>query len=715
MSQLLMLAQPLQFLQGVTKQQQDAIQILVAKHFGNETFGAEFDTSAHFSQTPTERGLNHWEHQHLVAALDVLNAYQRNRRARSPSRLPLLGRPGLRRQFCDDPRTCLVEMLKRWLRAKAASSLEEEEVRKVGALCRDVLNHSSLFQARNPRSFLRTVAEVHSHIQWQLRDVLERDRTCAELAARALSLSRNLISDVVAYLLLGPTHLRQLDALPSLETVAVWQALPSGPSHPMPSRLDTDLQAATKEAWKTHCGSLAAAALSTSWAVRLFHGHSEDEELETNTVPLLIRRAEEDFSKRNFRMSGLAGSLRLPAAEDARKRYLKSFEIIFDLTYLLGEVLLNFHRIGDGLGDYGMIRTSIWLHPFLDALSEKVLKLKQNLEVLSQDVDEALVLAPARGKPAEKPLPSDQMCARGHEALQRSISGREGHAQALQQVLEELKTRSAPERLPCVRESLGDACLQLQAVFASREFRERVGSDAFSALPAIIESVDQLTAFPLESDESISPTEASPRAAPDASEAPNLGSAEGFAQCPLQENPAAERPMALEDISKATADESVTGCDKAEKPNTEPLQDALTQRGLNALVWRLVSDLRGFRRHDARMLSITDRSLHIFHRSSSLWVKTVVCVDEDVVEHSLLQGGLVLAIFLRRPKAKFKFGQDSKELKLYFFEFPSSELAVEFKKALGEEKNFEAARSKPEGSSRWLAACMRWPQQTRRK
>jgi len=441
-------------------------------------------------------------------------------------------------------------------------------------------------------------------------------------------------------------------------------------------------------------------------------------------LPLLIRKAEEDFSKGSFRSSGLAGALRQPAAEDLRKRYLNAFELILDLTYLLSEVLLNFHRIGDGLGDYGMIRTSTWLHPFLDALQEKVLKLRKNLELISQDVDEALVLAPARGRPAEKPLPSDQMCARGHEALQRSISGRESHAQALSQILEELKARSAPERLPYVRESLGDACLQLQTVFSSTEFRERVGTDAFSALPAIVESVEQLMAFPTESADVMADASAEmPRLAA----TPELSASEDA--LPRQENPlAAARPIApaqdaLEKLADAADDQlaisdnvdkdDVADKDDVLKSRTESTTDTLTPpAGLNVLVWRLVSDLHGFRRHDARMLSVAGGQLHIFHRSSRLWVKTVASLEEDVVEHHLLQGGLVLAIFLRRPKtAAFKFGQDSKELKLYFFEFQSRDLALEFKMALGEEKSMgEVTRGRPYRS--W--GCMSLPQRVRR-
>ena len=75
--------------------------------------------------------------------------------------------------------------------------------------------------------------------------------------------------------------------------------------------------------------------------------------------------------------------------EDARENLLIAVESLFDLLYLIGEardqpipltattqdgwklleaspkhqVLSQFHRISDSLGDYGMIRVALWLHP----------------------------------------------------------------------------------------------------------------------------------------------------------------------------------------------------------------------------------------------------------------------------------------------------------------------------------------------------------------
>merc|ERR1719282_144424 len=119
-------------------------------------------------------------------------------------------RMAMSKSYKHDPRTRLVELLKRWLRTNAANlTLGEDELRGVTSLCRDVQNYPRVFPSRNKRSFMHTLAEVYEHMELQLREVLERDRTCAELAARLLSCSRNLISDSIAYLLLAATDLKQ--------------------------------------------------------------------------------------------------------------------------------------------------------------------------------------------------------------------------------------------------------------------------------------------------------------------------------------------------------------------------------------------------------------------------------------------------------------------------------------------------------------------------
>jgi len=514
--------------------QNSALQSLITKHMGSSEELANFQNGGDFAITSTERDLHRWEHAHLVAALDVLNSYQRERKARAS-----LGMGGKfvrwSKQYNKDPRTRIIELLKRWLRTHAvAASIGEEEVRSVSSLCRDLLNYPHIFPARNPRSFLQTIAEVYDHMQLQLREVLEKDRTCAELAQRAISLSKNLISDALAYLMLAATDLSQTDALPSLEVVALWQSLPPF-EHPLPGRVDAKLQKGMKEAWRSRCGIMIATILRAPHVVRLFDGIIGEEEMAAaeqklalttdqarspvgghspppktprlmtprtpvqsgappdddlpQTVPAMVAFIEEEFECGHYRGSGLAGYLRNAQNREARRRYLEAIVLVYDLTYLLGEVFVHFHRISDGLGDYGTIRVAPWLHPFIEALSDKVLQLKVSLEHLSGYIDDVLVLARARKASVEKPCPSARMSARAHAAVQRAVIGRDSHAPLLLQTMEELKSRSAPERLPFVMEGLGDACMQLQRALGSPEFRARVG-DAFPELPPIIPSIE---------------------------------------------------------------------------------------------------------------------------------------------------------------------------------------------------------------------------------
>lgn len=479
--------------------QLEMLRHLVIRHIQDPAL-AEIVGADDFAPTSTDRGVLRWEHAHIVSALDILNAYQHDRKAQMGTFMGM--RAGIRKQYHKDPRTRLVELLKRWLRTQAGSqAISEEELRGVSGLCRDVMNHPKLFPARNERSFMRSIAEVYDHMQWQLREVLERDRTCADMVQRTLSLSRNLLSDAVAYLLLAATDMRQTDSLPSLEVVALWQSLPTD-AHPLPNRVDPKLQYKMREAWRTRCGAMVAALVGTPWCVRLFDGAGAQEEaaavvsaspdldcnrasrLRRELMSPLIEEARAEFEKGNFKNSGLAGAFRKASGRAAWEAYLTAVLTAFDLAYLLGEAMVQFHRISDGLGDYGMIRVAPWLHPFLEALTEKVQRLKGCLETLNEAVDSALVLTRARGQTVEKPSPSDQMSARAHGAISRAVINRDSHAQALLGALEELRVRSAPERLPHLVEGLGDACIQLQAVLSSPEFRLCVG-DSFPELPAL--------------------------------------------------------------------------------------------------------------------------------------------------------------------------------------------------------------------------------------
>jgi hypothetical protein len=471
------------------ERQMDTLQHIVTKHIEDPSL-KEVAAKNDFAITTTERGISHWEHGHLIAALDTLNIYQKDRRAKS--KVHVVGhRMGMSRTYKDDPRTRCVELLKRWLRNNAANAnTSEDEVRRMSGLCRDIMNHPTMFPSRNPRSFMNTIAEVYQHLDVQLREVLEKDRTCAELAQRVLSLSRNLVSDAIGYLLLGPTDLKKTDELPSVEVVSLWASLPSE-SHPLPGRIDAKMQRIMKDVWLTHCGTLIASLLRSRWCVSLFEGAGAQEEasltpchaVSTLDIAVLIREVKADFDGTSLKNSGLAGSFRKAQQHGVRMDYLSAVQMLVDLTYLIGEALVQFHRISDGLGDYGMIRVADWLHPFLEALSEKVSRLKNHLENLKRAVD-GIAVASAKGYTVEKPMASQRMGQRASLAIERSIVHSNCHAEALLKAVEELRQRSSPDRLPQVVAGIGDACHQLDAVLCSQEFRACVG-DRFPTLPRI--------------------------------------------------------------------------------------------------------------------------------------------------------------------------------------------------------------------------------------
>jgi len=473
--------------------QQDSLQAIVNKHVQDPAL-----RELNSSQTSTERGVQRWEQAHLVSALDVVNEYQRSRRARLSRRLGDFG-PSWQRSYKKDPRTRMCELLKSWLRANAAChSLPEEEVRSMCGLCRDILNHPQLFPARNPQSFMKSMADVYDHLQWQLQEVLEKDRSCAELAQRVLSMSRNLITDTITYLLVGPSDLKDTDGLPSMEVVKLWQSLPNE-GHPMPHRKDEALQRLMSKAWQSNVGMIIAALLQSPWCVRLFAGADAESStrllalegapvFQTSTLQNLLQEAQRHFDAGNFKASGLVGALR-EQGQLERAKWIQAVIITSDLTYLLGEVLVQFHRISDGLGDFGMIRVSTWLHPVLDALVEKVQSLRGVLESLNQSLDAAYVLARARNQKVQKPAPSKKMCFRAREAIQRALlAGKGSHADQLLQLADELRARSAPERLPHLAKGLGDATLSLSDVLDSAEFRRHVG-ESFPELPHLGDSL----------------------------------------------------------------------------------------------------------------------------------------------------------------------------------------------------------------------------------
>jgi len=673
------------------KRQCDSLQAIVNKHIEDPALRELSSTL-----TSTERGVHRWEQAHLISALDVLNAYQKDRKARAFNFSGAA--PGCARSFKDDPRTRMCELLKSWLRINAGSStLVEDEVRGVAGLCRDLLNHPELFPARNPRSFLRTVADVYDHLQWQLQEVLEKDRSCADLAQRVLSLSRNLTSDALAFLLLAPTDLQQTDALPSTEVVSLWQSLPSE-GHPLPGRRDAMLQKVMAEAWRTRCGSMVAALLSTPWCLRLFAGADADASqllaLENRNgeaemaLRSCINEARAEFNAGRYKGSSLVGALRGHNKAADREHLFEAAMATFDLSFLLGEVMVQFHRISDGLGDYGMIRVSPWLHPFLEAVMEKVQKLKHHLESLNEKLDDAYVLARARGQSIEKPSPSTRMCSRARAAIERALIGRNSHANQLSQLIDELRSRSAPERLPHVAKGLGDACMALQHVLASPEFLSHVG-DSFPQLPALAGSETGLGV----------PGRALGQNA-SAPAAPALAIKD---RQPMQDTARVQAKRVQFDIDDMaeTSTRSATPISTGRRENRydswtscctsiskssvgSPCSSTASPRAeadgtARADVYRLVTSkvTGGYRRHDRRSLEVLDGQLLVYEKGSRMNVKSSIQLPGGI-ERIGMRSETILEILVSRLPACASPTDGVAEHKSYMFEFASAQIMQDF-------------------------------------
>jgi hypothetical protein len=349
-----------------------------------------------------------------------------------------------------------------------------------------------------------------------------------------------------------------------------------------------------------------------------------------------------EFERGHFKSSGLAGAFRNPSQTVARSALLKAIGAVYDLAYLFGEVGVHFQHVSSGLGDYGAIRVAPWLHPFLDALVEKVQSLKQSLEVLNKAVEEAYVLARAKGGRAiEKPAPSERMCKRAHAAFERAIAGRGSHYGLLLQALADLKVRSAPERLPELKGNLGDACSKLQHVLFSQDFRRHVGDSFPADLPRFLDN---------------SPRSSCTRVS----------------------------PLRLADDPNAYGDEVVEE-DMEEEEAIAPIREeaALTSRQFaRAEVHRLVRKTSGseLMRHDQRSLLLDEEHLAICRPGSSTEVKTRVHLPRDLCSCEVSARTMTLEV-MRLPSFAPP-GSGVAEHKTYAFEFHSREAALAFQREM---------------------------------
>merc|ERR1712187_229714 len=112
----------------------------------------------------------------------------------------------------------------------------------------------------------------------------------------------------------------------------------------------------------------------------------------------------------------------------------------------------------------------------------------------------------------------------------------------------------------------------------------------------------------------------------------------------------------------------------------------ITGDDLQAEVYRLTTALvgHGWRRHDRRNIRLFRGCLHIFNKGSTRLVKAVVDIDRDVEDCSLISGGNVLSLSLRkRPTTSQAVisAEEANDLgtqKMYFFEFASCNDAAAF-------------------------------------
>jgi len=354
-----------------------------------------------------------------------------------------------------------------------------------------------------------------------------------------------------------------------------------------------------------------------------------------------------------------------------------------------------------------MIRVATWLHPFLEALTEKVLRLKGHLEGLNRAVDENLIVASARGYAVEKPAPSQRMGQRAHLAIERAVVQSSSHVHSLLQALEDLRQRSSPDRLPQVVAGIGDACIQLDAVLSSSEFRACVG-DRFPSLPRITDSPrfqNQIEArappppsiMDVTEDDQDTILRTAATSQCDASEANLLGSSTPTSLFHISQNGASFRGQESGNDARHIAADTFRVHGKKGREQEEDLskifkeqlprhveqrasEDTFDALPLYANVFRLTAPYcgSGFRRHDRRALRLVGNQLDVFEKRSLVKVKTSVNVQRQVEECAFLNGSKRLSMTIRRlpPGAEIDSGVFC--TKNYFFEFDSSNDAKQF-------------------------------------
>lgn len=342
-----------------------------------------------------------------------------------------------------------------------------------------------------------------------------------------------------------------------------------------------------------------------------------------------------------------------------------------------------------------MIRVATWLHPFLEALTEKVHRLKRHLEGVSKAVDQHLVVASAQGYAVEKPRPTQRMGERASLAIYRAAGQPEGsHVTLLLKALEDLRQRSSPDRLPKVVASIGDACMQLDAVLSSQRFRACVG-DAFPNLPRIADVGLGQPHNEIECDE---PSLLQIEDVTEVLDSNNLGTMHCLRTAAICDAPDAmtslEPPTLLTRLAPSAQNRapsrkelSKTCPDRVDLPgrvHQSPsfrVDDAHSEVRLQANVSRLTASPcgPGLRRHDRRALRLTGGQLDVFEKGSHVKVKTSFNVRRDVEECFILPNDSKrLSLTMRRLPEGADFDSGVWTTKSYFFEFCFPDESIAF-------------------------------------
>lgn len=399
--------------------------------------------------TRTERDV-HCRHDCLGAALDVINNYQRTAQSR---------------HFfvrMDEARLRLVEVLKHWIRSYAGRDrVDEDTIRNMSKLIADVLREPELFASRQTDSLASALTRVYDQLQNQLNEGTAKDRPSARLMDDVMVHAKGLLSSTIVVLLLGPTHLVEMDHLPSLAPDVLRESI-SG-----------DMKSVMATAWATDCGRLAAAILS----MRLFTGKPSDKAHEDFKQTMLeIQPGFEGHGGEMLQNSGLAGPFRNKDKSHMRILLLAVFRTSFELSYLFGDVLMPFQSNIQDYGDYGAIRSARLLHPVISTLLEKAHRLRTDLlKLYYGEIEETLIRQAHRnGEKLEKPCGTSKMAKLGHEKMEEATSGQGSLVCRLEQSLVRLKEQSHDDRLTVLEARLADAGEQLALAFQSTHCRECV-------------------------------------------------------------------------------------------------------------------------------------------------------------------------------------------------------------------------------------------------